>query len=76
MYLTTTLVIVLSIWAGRWLASLYMLITPVYVLFSLRGAYGSGYLSSFLRMLLLVLFWAICLVALMTIILLVSILSV
>lgn len=76
MYLTTTLVIVLSIWAGSWLASLYMLIIPVYVLFSLRGAYGSGYLSSFLRMLLLVLFWAICLVALMTIILLVSILSV
>lgn len=38
---------------------LFFLALPVYVTFSLRGAYRSGFVSSFLRMLVLSFFWLI-----------------
>lgn len=72
MYLAATLAIVLTPLLGGWSAGLFFLAVPVYTMLSLRGAYGTGYITSFLRMVLLSLFWLICLTVLIVIVLAIS----
>jgi hypothetical protein len=76
MYLAATAAIASSPLLGGWAAGLFLLTLPVYTMFSLRGAYGTGYFQSFLRMLFLALFWFICLVVLVAVVVAVSALSV
>ena len=59
-YLAATLAVLLGLVTGPgWASSVFFIALPVYVTFSLRGAYRSGFLTSFLRMLVLSLFWII-----------------
>ncbi len=76
MYLAATLAILLAPLLGGLSAALFFLAVPVYTWLSLRGAYGSGYFTSFLRMLVLTLFWLTCLVVLVVTVLAISAMSV
>lgn len=60
MYLGGALTIVLanSI-AGDWAPAIFFIALPIYVLLSLRGAYGTGYFMSFIRTFLLMIFWIV-----------------
>lgn len=62
MYLTATVAMLGGLVIGSDLATLaFFIAIPVYVTFSLRGAYQSGFFTSFLRMMLLCIFWVIAL---------------
>ena len=64
-YLAATLAIVLSPILGGWSAGFFFIALPVYTMFSLRGAYRSGIITSFLRMCVLSVFWIVSLSVLM-----------
>lgn len=76
MYLASTAAIGLSALVGSWVAAFYFLAIPVYTTLSLRGAYGTGIFSAFLRMLFLIFFWLVCLLSLVVTIFVISALSV
>ncbi|WP_084398633.1 DUF3667 domain-containing protein [Henriciella aquimarina] len=77
MYLVSTLVIGLSLVAGAGTASgIFFIAMPIYVLLSLRGAYGTGFFMSFIRMVLLCTFWIVSLSFLMVGVLIASALSI
>lgn len=60
MYLAGTLTILAGTWfAGGIAPALFFIILPIYVLLSLRGAYGTGFFLSFVRMVFLLTFWTI-----------------
>ena len=76
-YLSSTLAFGLSALLGGWVAGLYYsLALPVYTMFSMRGAYGTGYLQAFLRMVVLSFFWLISLLVLMFALIVLSLLAV
>ena len=76
-YLSSTLAFGLSALLGGWVAGLYYsLALPLYTMFSMRGAYGTGYLQAFLRMVVLSFFWLISLVVLLFALIVLSLLAV
>jgi hypothetical protein len=76
-YLSSTLAFGLSALMGGWVAGLYYSIAlPVYTMFSMRGAYGTGYLQAFLRMMVLSFFWLVSLTALIVALVILSLLAV
>lgn len=76
-YLSSTLAFGLSALLGGWVAGLYYsLALPIYTMFSMRGAYGTGYVQAFLRMVTLSFFWLISLVILLFALIVLSLLAV
>ncbi|HIG23664.1 MAG TPA: DUF3667 domain-containing protein [Henriciella marina] len=76
-YLSSTLAFGLSALLGGWVAGLYYsLALPIYTMFSMRGAYGTGYVQAFLRMVTLSFFWLISLVVLLFALIVLSLLAV
>ncbi|WP_084417882.1 DUF3667 domain-containing protein [Henriciella litoralis] len=76
MYMMATIAFLVSPWLGGWAPGLLFLILPIYVVLSFRGAYGSGYVTAFLRFLFLSFVWLIGAIFLFTSVLIVSALSV
>ncbi|MEM5516864.1 DUF3667 domain-containing protein [Henriciella sp. AS95] len=59
MYLAGTVAVVLSLATGPGVWGVFLLVVPIYVLLSLRGAYGTGFFMGFLRTALLGFVWLI-----------------
>ena len=76
-YLSSTLAFALSALIGGWVAGLYYSIgLPLYTMLSMRGAYGTGYVQAFLRMMTLSFFWLISLGVLIIAVVILSLLAI
>lgn len=59
MYLAGALTVLVSQVTGPGVWAVFVIIMPIYVILSLRGAYGTGFIMGFLRMCLLFTVWSV-----------------